>query len=187
MPVRKRCRRPAQESALITSQEQLGKITDIIAQLDEQLQHPDNDNRRRQPRIAMRTQMTIILLSGINPSPVAVFSRNISASGMGFVCRRMFRPEERIAIPLRVPKLPAKLVLARTTFGRYIGSGFYEMGAEFLECVSDLHGENGTSRIPNHWLLGAGQVKTPHNTTPAAAAAAPAAAPAAPAAPAPAK
>ena len=179
---------------MVQSQEQLDKITDIIAQLDEQLLEADKENRRHQPRVAMRTQMTIILLSGINPAPVTVFSRNISSSGMGFVCRRMFRAEERIAIPLRVTKLPAKLVLARTTFGRYIGAGFYEMGTEFLECVSDARGESGISRIPNHWLLGAGHAKTPHNTTPtagavgsvaAAAAGAPAAAAAAPAAPVP--
>ena len=155
---------------MINSQEQLDKVTDIIAQLDEQLLESDKENRRHLPRITLRMQMTIILLTGINPTPVTVFSRNISASGMGFVCRRMFRPEERVAIPLRVPKVPAKLVLARTTFGRYIGAGFYEMGVEFLECVADARGDSGVSRIPNHWLLGAGHVKTPHNTTPAAGA-----------------
>ena len=164
---------------MITSQEQIDKVTAIIAQLDEQLLERDKENRRHQPRVAMRTQMTIILLSGISPTPVTVYSRNISASGMGFVGRRMFRPEERVAIPLRVPTLPAKLVLARTTFGRYIGGGFYEMGAEFLECVNDARGESGTTRIPNHWLLGAGHAKTPHNTTPTAPAAVSTAAPAA--------
>jgi hypothetical protein len=154
---------------LVQSHEQLDKITDIIAQLDEQLLEADKENRRRLPRVTIRTQMTIILLSGISPAPVTVYSRNISASGMGFVCRRLFRPDERVAIPLRVAKLPAKLVLARTTFGRYIGHGYYEMGTEFLECVNDARCESGISRIPNHWLLGAGRAQTPHNAPAAAA------------------
>lgn len=163
---------------MITSQEQLAKITEIVSHLDEHLLGLDQENRRRLPRVTMRMEMTVVLLTGIAPTPVDIYSRNISVSGMGFVCRRMFRAEERLALSLRIPKLPAKLLLARITFGRYIGGGLYEMGAEFLECVADTRageagGTNWVGRLPNHWVSGAVAGKTAHPAAPVAAAAAP--------------
>lgn len=137
------------------TQEQLGKVNDILQQLDERLQNPATENRRA-PRVAVRLPMTVILLSATAPSPIGVFSRNISQSGLGFVSRRLFSREERIAISLHIPKLPSKLIFARVTFGRYVSAGLYEMGAEFLESVSDPKGE---AHIPSHWLTAASQAR----------------------------
>jgi len=72
------------------------------------------------------------------------------------------------------PKLPAKLLLARITFGRYIGGGWYEMGAEFFgvrggHAGREAGGTNWVGRLPNHWVSGRRRWKTAH---PAAAVAA---------------
>jgi hypothetical protein len=147
----------AQERVLIKSQVQLEKITAIVTRLDEHLSEAHAENRRRLPRVAMRTELTFILLGEIVPSAVDVYSRNISQSGMGFVSRRMFRADERVVIPLHIPKVPPKLVLARVTFSRYIGGGYYEMGSEFLEVADDMGGKV-LGRFPNHWLQEAGYV-----------------------------
>src|SRR6185312_379845 len=131
------------------TQEQIAKIQDILQQMDEHLQKPASENRRA-PRLNVRAAMTVMLLSSAGPTPVQVFSRNLSVSGIAFVSRRMFAKEERVAVMLKIPKLPAKLILSRITFGRYVNNGLYEMGAEFLECISDPRGQ-GT--IPKQWLL----------------------------------
>lgn len=155
---------------MINSQEQLDKIVEIVSSLDGHLLEADKENRRRLPRVAMRTQLTVTLLTGIAPTSVDVMTRNISSSGLGFVCRRMFRSDERIAVLLRIPKVPPKLILGRVTFGRYIKGGWYEMGAEFLECISDARGSSaGHPAIPNHWLLGTTHVRTSPSSAPAAA------------------
>jgi hypothetical protein len=143
---------------LISSQEQLDKIAEIVSGLDAHLLAAGAENRRRQPRIAMRTKMSLILLSGLAPSSVEIFTRNISSSGIGFVCRRMFRAGERVVVPLRIPRIPPKMVLARVTFSRYIGGGYHEMGAEFQECANDARG--GKWNIPNHWLTGETHVRS---------------------------
>ena len=130
------------------SQEQIARIQEILRQMDEHLQSPSSDNRSA-PRVNVRTPMTVNFLSGAGASPVDVFTRNLSISGIGFVSRRMFRTEERVAISLKIPKLPAKMILARITFGRYINNGLYETGAEFLECIADARG-SGT--VPKQWL-----------------------------------
>ena len=126
----------------------------------------DKENRRRIPRVALRIQLGVTILGAITPTTVDVMTRNISASGLGFVSRRMFSFEERLAIVLRIPKVPPKLILSRITFSRYISVGWYESGAEFLECISDTRTANqGMPRIPNHWLLASGQIKTSHSAT----------------------
>jgi len=130
------------------SQEQLAKIQGIFRELDEHLQTPESDNRRA-PRINVRTPMTVMLLTGAGAMPVEIFSRNLSVSGIGFVSKKMFNKEERIAVCLRIPRLPSKLILSRITFGRYVNAGHYEMGAEFLECISDPK-DKGT--VPRQWL-----------------------------------
>jgi hypothetical protein len=136
---------------MATTQDQSAKIREILQQLD-QLPVKNNDNRRKAPRVPVHIAMIVTLLSGIAPSPVEIYSRNISLSGLGFVSRRMFRREERIAMLLRFPNTPPKLILARVTFGRYISSGLYEMGSEFLECIND---PKNPDLIPNEWVASA--------------------------------
>jgi len=146
----------------MASAEQMERITEIINNLDGPMQSPEV-NRRRQPRVKFRAHLSVTLLSGTAPAPVEVATRNLSLSGIGFVCRRMFSPGERLAIQLRLPKLQPKLILARVTFGRYVSGGLYEMGAEFVECISDARAAAAHPRIPNHWLLAPGTVKTNNN------------------------
>ncbi len=134
------------------SAEQIARVHAIIQELDDHLHNPESENRRKKDRVAIRLSMRVILISSTTPIPMDVYSRNISNSGIGFMTRRLFQPEERIAIILRIPKLTPKLILARTTFGRYVGGGMYEVGAEFLEAISD---PTGQARVPIAWILAA--------------------------------
>ena len=131
------------------SQEHFLKIQELFRQLDEHLKTPSTDNRHA-PRLNVRTPLTVMLLTGAGAIPVEIFSRNLSDTRIGFVSRRMFTKEERIAVALKIPKLPAKLILSRITFGRYVNAGHYEMGAEFLECISD---PKGNASVPRQWLV----------------------------------
>ena len=133
---------------MIASNEQLNKVQAILQQLDYAQAHGGDDNRRRAARVNVRMPMAAVILGGVNPAPVQIYSRNLSVSGIGFVSRRMFKREERVVIRLNVNNLAKKLILARVTFARYVTGGIYEVGAEFLECVQDK-GQN----IPSHWLL----------------------------------
>ena len=132
-----------------STQEQLARLKDILVRLDQHIKDRATDNRRRIPRVAMRIPLTISVINSHIAGTVEIFTRNISGSGMGFVSRRLFRDGERIVIPFRIPKLPHKLVLARVTFGRYLQSGLYEMGSEFLEAAKDGPGK---MQIPMAWL-----------------------------------
>jgi hypothetical protein len=141
---------------LHTNQDQIERLKDILLQLDEHMKGGDRENRRRLSRVALRMPLIISLMTGAEPAPVEIFTRNVSSSGMGFVSRRLFRGDERIVVPFRIPKLPQKLVLARITFGRYLQSGLHEMGAEFLEAMTDTRGK---SQIPRAWRHTAHQVR----------------------------
>ncbi len=145
---------------LHSTQDQLARLKDILMRLDEHLNADDKENRRRLPRVALRMSLSISLITGSEPTPVEIFTRNVSGSGMGFVSRRLFRGDERIVVPFRIPKLPHKLVLARITFGRYLQSGLYEMGSEFLEAAADSRGK---SQIPLAWIHGAHQIRSAGN------------------------
>jgi hypothetical protein len=140
---------------MAATSEQEEKLRQILTHLDERLGQTDAENRQRM-RLPLRMTLTVTVLSGIAPAPVEIFTRNISASGLGFVSRRLFHRNERLVISLRIPNLPGKMLLARVTFGRYVQGGIYEMGSEFLESVAD---PRGTAQIPNHWLAGAHQVR----------------------------
>ena len=131
------------------TQENLLKLKDILQQLDERVTATDVKNRRGAQRIAIHTELSVLLLTGMTPSTVEAFSRNISVSGIGFVSKRMFRRDEYISVPLRFANLPGKLILAKITFGRYLRAGLYEMGAEFHETVSNA---KGNARLPDHWI-----------------------------------
>jgi hypothetical protein len=135
---------------LITSDnEQLSKIETVMLQLDASQEGQDFSNRRHAKRVNARMPMKVTLLAGMNRTQVDIFSRNISSGGIGFISRRHFKADERIAIHLIVKGQPNRLILARVTFGRYVASGLFEMGAEFLECLKD----NQARIIPRHWLL----------------------------------
>jgi hypothetical protein len=138
----------------VATQEQLAKVQTILQHLD----HTDNqdvENRRRAPRVTVRLPLDVIVLGVVNPAPVQVYTRNLSTSGMGFVSRRMFKSNERIAIYLRAQGLNSKLILGRISFARYAGGGFYQMGAEFLDSIQD----KGNMRFPSHWTLAAGSCR----------------------------
>jgi len=129
------------------TQEQFQKVRALLDQLDH---HTPSDlaNRRRAPRLPVRMATTLTLLTSPQPTKIDIFTRNFSMSGFGFASRRMFRSDERVVIFLEFPNGPSKLVLSRVTFARYIRNGLYEMGTEFLECVSNPK-DPGT--FPSHW------------------------------------
>ena len=132
---------------MATSQDQFQKVRVLLDQLDHNTP-ADMANRRRAPRLPVRMATTLTLLSGTVPVKIDIFTRNFSMSGFGFASRRMFRSDERVALFLQFSTGHSKLILARVTFGRYIRGGLYEMGTEFLECVSN---PKNPSTFPSHW------------------------------------
>jgi hypothetical protein len=134
---------------LTATVEQLEKVNGILQQLDHATTQKTAENRRQAPRVNVRLPLEAFLLGPTSRTPIQIFTRNLSVSGVGFVSRRLFKDQERIAIRLRVKNMATKLCLARVTFGRYLSAGMHEMGAEFLECVKDT----GHTPIPRHWMV----------------------------------
>jgi hypothetical protein len=133
-----------------TVAEQFQKVRELLEHMDSQVSK-DAKNRRVAPRLPVRMSMTVSLLGSHGVTSVEVYSRNFSISGFGFVSRRLFRTDERIAIVLTFPNQTIKQILARVTFGRYIRNGMYEMGSEFLDFVSN---PKNSETFPPHWLHG---------------------------------
>ena len=127
--------------------EQFQKVRDLLEHLDGQIAKGPA-NRRRANRLPVRMPMTLTLMTGSTTAPVEIFSRNFSQSGFGFVSRRLFCSNERVALVLKFPNQTTKQILARVTFARYIRNGMYEMGTEFLECVSN---PRNPDTFPGHW------------------------------------
>ena len=100
----------------VASHEQMAQVEEILHSLD-RLNVAADDNRRAAPRITVRLSLTVILLVGTPPGgTMRIFTRNVSRSGVGFISRRPFKPQERIAIAFDVANQESKLVLARITF-----------------------------------------------------------------------
>ena len=129
------------------SNDQLSRIDDILRQLDQSTEDKTQENRRRAPRIIIHTTLTALVLSHGGNLSLRIFTRNISTSGIGFVCRRFCREGERLAICFSLPDRPSKMVLAQVTFSRYVRAGLYEAGAEFIECITGAD-END---LPSSW------------------------------------
>lgn len=138
--------------AMSMNPDTLAKVQAIVAQLDEQLQESKEHNRRRAARVTARFGLKVILISGDNHVPLDVFTRNISASGISFLSRRLFHEDEHVALALRIPGRGGKLIHARTTFARYLREGVHEVGVEFLECIAD---PAGTAEVPRAWVIAA--------------------------------
>jgi hypothetical protein len=129
--------------------EDFARVSAMLEQLDMHLREERPENKRKIDRVKFRTSLTAVVLHTSKPVPVEIFSRNISLAGMGFVSRRLFQRGERIAISLDVQRLPAKLILGRVMFGRYVCDGLYEMGAEFIESITV---SDSQMRSPPQWL-----------------------------------
>ena len=135
--------------ATLLSTETINKIEEILTILDQQPQ-AEAANRRKKIRVNARLVVDTTLLSTTTRCEMTVFTRNLSTSGVGFVCRRLFKQGELIVLPFKTKNLPPKLVLASVTFCRYIKGGMYEAGAEFLEsCDVNPHLKDN---IPPHWI-----------------------------------
>ena len=130
--------------------DQLAIITEVIRHLDQSPLSP-HASRRKAPRCDVRTAMSAILLDKENHPRIRIFTRNISTSGIGFVSRRPFKPDERIAFDFNHPNAERKIIIAKVTFVRYVRKGMYEIGAEFLKAVRESEAPSALrQKIPNH-------------------------------------
>jgi hypothetical protein len=127
--------------------EQLSRIDEILRQLDQSPLGSDQANRRRTARVKIHTAMSAVVVMHSGNLDITIFTRNISTSGIGFVCRRFCKIGERVALFFVLPDRSPKMVLAQVTFARYVRGGMYEAGAEFIECIA-----GSTERdIPVRW------------------------------------
>jgi hypothetical protein len=135
---------------IASTPEEISRIKNILMQLDTHLQKSGAENQRRLKRVPLRMAMTVMVITERDkPVPVQIFSRNISLSGMGFVSRRPFQPDERVALTLEIPEVPPKMILGRIVFGRYLRNNLHEMGLEFLESTTV---QKWHSKVPAEWL-----------------------------------
>jgi hypothetical protein len=139
------------------SNDQVSRVEDILRQLDQAPGSKPSKNRRRAARINIRTSLEATVLCNTGNLRVTIYTRNISTAGIGFVGRRVWKVGERVALSFNLPEKPVKLVLCKITFCRYVRSGLYEAGAQFLECrVSPDDG-----KVPSEWTHSESHVAPP--------------------------
>jgi hypothetical protein len=126
----------------------MGQIHAILESLDRSSPSISSLNRRTAPRMPVRMGIPATILGDTNVTPLRIYTRNISRSGVAFLSRRSFKPGERLALTFHLPGQSPKLVLAQVTFTRYVRQALYESGARFLDAVPDTPGPD---RIPSHW------------------------------------
>jgi len=107
-------------------------------------------DRRETGRTRIQLTLNVFLLDGAVPTPLQAQTRDLSPGGIGLVVQRRLRPGVRLAIPLRLPNRPGKILLAEVTFCRALTLGQHEVGARLLEAVDDPDGNGGsmTGELP---------------------------------------
>lgn len=134
------------------TQDQKTRIEEILRILDQNPASAELENRRQSVRVKVRTNLTTRVLSTPGHPTLPIHTRNISTSGIGFVTRRPFRKGELVAIELYLVSKLSKLILAETTFSRYVRDGLYEVGCRFREAISREEAERGMEGIPRRWV-----------------------------------
>lgn len=126
---------------------QLQQITDVLHALDAQPPHP-KENRRQRARANLRVALVVSLLEAPAAPQIKLYTRNISTTGLGFLCQRPFHRGELAAVHLALGQPTDKLVLGRVIFCRYVRMGMYETGLLFEEACAHTN----PLRIPITWL-----------------------------------
>jgi hypothetical protein len=141
-------------SATTITSEQRNKIEEILRQLEQRQGSKEQVNRRGAPRTPLRASLTAHLISLPGHPTLPIHTRNISTSGIGFVCRRPFKKGELIAVEVYLVPHLAKMVLAETTFSRYVRDGMYEVGCAFRDSISrtDLLARYTREKVPTDWI-----------------------------------
>lgn|GEM_PF-2954983 len=134
------------------STETVQRIEEILQTLDSQNTR-EMENRRNAKRLNLRISVRATVFMHNTTPNVRVYTRNISTSGIGLVTKRVFRSGELFVLEFILPDRPAKMLLAKTKFCRYLSGGLYELGAEFVESALAVRGRG---QIPPHWYELAG-------------------------------
>jgi hypothetical protein len=129
-----------------TPSKQSALLSDIMRQLDDVPPDPAA-SRRRARRCDVRTSFSAILVDIEQHPQVRIYTRNISTSGIGFVSRRQFKIDERIAVAIKWPNAEGKILVAKVTFSSYIRKGMYETGAEFQHALLESQASTTLKRL----------------------------------------
>lgn len=133
--------------SLLSIDKQHHELQSVIEQLNEE-KKSTQDNRRRRPRKEINIALWVYLLGLPNVPRVKVHTRNISVSGIAFLCKRSFPDGMYVATQLESNGLvTGKMLLTKVRFCRYVRQGHFQVGAEFAEAV-----DGGPEEIPNRWI-----------------------------------
>jgi len=106
------------------------------------------DNRRRRHRLTLHLMLEAALLGPHSLPQVRLYTRNISTTGLGFLCHRNFEPGDLLAIHLTLDQPVDKLVLGQVMFSRPADAGMYESGVRFEDAVIFER----PVRVPRAWV-----------------------------------
>ncbi|HUO07528.1 MAG TPA: PilZ domain-containing protein [Phycisphaerae bacterium] len=98
---------------------------------------PSGAEKRGAPRKRAERAFAAVLLDEPSQPRVAIVTRDISISGVGFISRRHFRDGERFAIGIEGFGGEGKILVARVAWSRYLSKGMSLMGAAFLQAVKE--------------------------------------------------
>ena len=136
--------------SILSTDKQHHELQGVIEQLNDERRNAPPDNRRRRPRKEINITLWVYLLGLPNVPRVKVHTRDISVSGIAFLCKRSFPEGMYVATLLEGASM--KILLTKVRFCRYVRQGHFQVGAEFVEAV-----DGGREKIPNRWIDRAAQ------------------------------
>ena len=113
------------------------RFSDLIASL-EALQD-DHSEQRRQPRVALEADATIIPLGYERPGATPIIARDLSSSGIGFLHNRQLALDEQFALVLpQIDDNPA-IVLCEVAFWQPLGREVFAIGGRFVRVLREAN------------------------------------------------
>ena len=117
------------------------RFSDLIASLE--ALKDDHSEQRRQPRVALEADATIIPLGYERPGATPVIARDLSSSGIGFLHNRQLALDEQFALVLPQTDDNPAIVLCEVAFWQPLGRDVFAIGARFVRVLRE-----GNSPLP---------------------------------------
>jgi hypothetical protein len=113
------------------------RFSDLIASLD--ALRDQTSDQRRQPRVALEADATIIPLGYERPGATPIIARDLSSSGFGFLHNRQLALDEQFALVLpQIDDNPA-IVLCEVAFWQPMGREIFAIGARFVRLLREAN------------------------------------------------
>ena len=111
------------------------RFSDLIASLE--ALKDDHSEQRRQPRVALEADATIIPLGYERPGATPIIARDLSSSGIGFLHDRQLALDEQFALVLPQANDNPALLLCEVAFWQPLGRDVFAIGARFVRVLRE--------------------------------------------------